>query len=390
MKNKFLLMLAAGHLATDIGQGALPAILPFLILTGGLSYTSAAGLTFAAAISSTLFQPLFGIWSDKINLRWLIPAGTLMAGVFLAFIGPLHQHYWMMFTVAVLSGIGVAAFHPEAARAANQLAGKKKGGGMSIFSVGGTAGFALGPALVTPALLFAGLSGTLVLAIPAIAIFMVIMLNSSRMRDAAILSVEREKAASPALAAAKNEWGLFWWLTVAIVFRSIIFHNINIFLPLYWVNVLGQSMASAGAVLTFLFVSGAVFTLIGGQLADRFGLLKVSRIGSLLMIPALFVLTRSTSPVIAVICLLFVACGISAITTPVLILGQKYLPGNLGFASGVTLGISVSIGGLIAPLFGRIADAHGVLTALQIISFLPIVPAIVMLTLKPPAVEKDN
>jgi len=207
-----------------------------------------------------------------------------MAGVFLSLIGPFHQHYWLMFTMAMLSGIGAAAFHPEGARAANQLAGKKKGEGMSIFSVGGTLGFALGPLIVTPALVFAGLSGSLILALPAIALFILIMLNSSRMRDAAVLSVEKEKAASKAYAAAKNQWGMFWWLTVAIIFRSIIFHNINIFLPLYWVNVLGQPMASGSAVLTFLFVTGAVFTLAGGQLADRFGLLKISRIGSILAV----------------------------------------------------------------------------------------------------------
>ena len=382
-------MLATGHLATDINQGSLPAILPFLILAGGLSYTNAAGLAFAVALSSSFFQPLFGLWSDKINLRWLIPVGTLMAGGFLALIGPLHEQYWLMFTVAMLSGIGIAAFHPEAARAANQLAGNKKGEGMSIFSVGGTLGFALGPAIVTPALLFAGLSGTLVLAAPAIAIFILITLNSSRMRKEAALLVEQEKAASPTLATAKNEWGLFCWLTVAIIFRSIIFHNVNIFLPLYWVNVMGQSMASAGAVLTFLFIAGAVFTLIGGKLADRFGILKIARIGSLLMIPALFLLTRTTSPALAIICIVFVACGISALTTPVIILGQKYLPGNLGFASGITLGLSVSIGGLVAPLIGRFADTHGLLATFQLLAFAPLLPALVMMTLKRPAIERS-
>ena len=382
-------MLGAGHMATDMGQGALPAILPFLVISGGLNYASAAGLAFAAAFTSSILQPLFGLWSDKINLRWLIPAGVLMAGFFLPFIGLLHEYYWLMFLVAILSGIGVAAFHPEAARAANQLTGKKKGSGMSIFSVGGSLGFAFGPALVTPAILFAGLSGTLFLIIPPIAVFALLMLYSSRMREAAVLSVEREKAASPALAAAKNEWGLFWWLALAIVFRSIIFQNINTFLPLYWVNVLGQSMASGGAILTFMLLLGAVCTLLGGWMADRFGLIKVTRIGAVMMIPALFLFTRTTSPVFAAICIVFIAFSSFTITTPMIILGQKYLPANIGFASGISLGISISIGGMVAPLVGRFADIYGLHAAFQFLAFLPLAPAIVALTLKQPMVDKE-
>jgi len=389
MKNKFLLMLSAGHMVTDMNQGALPVFLPFLVAAGGLSYASAAGLSFAVALASSLIQPIFGIWSDKISMRWLIPAGVLMAGVFMSFIGPLHQHYWLMFTVAILSGIGVAAFHPEGARMANQLAGKKKGGSMSIFSVGGNLGFAAGPALATPVMLYAGLSGSLVFAVPAVGMFILIALNSSRMRDSAVLTVAKEKAATPALASAKNEWGLFWWLAVAIIARSILFHNINTFLPLYWVNVLGQSMASGGLILTFMFLAGSAFTLLGGYLADRFGLNTITKIGTVLMIPSLFLFTRATNPVLAAICVIFMAYSTFTVTTPLIILGQKYLPANLGFASGVTMGLGVSIGGLVAPLVGRYADTHGLLAAFQLLAFLPLVPALVALTLKRPAVDRD-
>ena len=389
MKNKFLLLLSAGHIATDLNQGALPAILPFLVAAGGLSYANAAGLSFAVAMASSLVQPLFGIWSDKFNMRWLIPIGTLMAGLFMSLLGPLHEHYWLMFAVAVLSGIGVAAFHPEAARMANQLAGKKKGGGMSIFSVGGSLGFAMGPAIVTAVMLYAGLSGSLVLAFPALAMFTLLRLKSSPMRDAAVLSLEREKAASPALAAGKNEWGMFWWLTVAIIFRSIIFHNINTFLPLYWVNVLGQSMASGGVIPTIMFIAGAVGVLLGGQLADRVGLNAITRISAVLVIPALFIFTRVTNPVLAVICVVLMSLLKAMANTPMIILGQKFLSGNMGFASGVTLGLSVSVGGMVAPLVGRYADIHGLLAAFQLLAFLPLVPAIVTLTLKRPVVDRE-
>jgi FSR family fosmidomycin resistance protein-like MFS transporter len=40
-------------------------------------------------------------------------------------------------------------------------------------------------------------------------------------------------------------------------------------------------------------------------------------------------------------------------------MGQEYLPGRIGVASGVTIGLSIGLGGLGAPLLGLLADAQG-------------------------------
>ena len=59
----------------------------------------------------------------------------------------------------VVSGLGVAAFHPEGAKFAGLASRERQGRGMSLFSVGGNAGFALGPLLTTPLVLVFGLVG---------------------------------------------------------------------------------------------------------------------------------------------------------------------------------------------------------------------------------------
>ena len=385
MKKKFLWLLSAGHLVTDMPQGGLPAILPFLIAAGGLTYADAAGLTFAIALSSSVIQPLFGIWADKKLIGWLIPAGVLAAGGCLALLGPLHGNYWLMFVAAIFSGLGVAAYHPEAARLANKLAGKKKGGGMSIFSVGGNVGFAAGPAIATPAMLIFGLSGSLIMAIPAIAMFIMFMVFSGQMREqVSVVQKEESLTSAPVM---KNEWAMFVLLTVAVVSRSIIFHNLNTFLPLYWINVLGQSKATGGALLTMMFVTGAITTLIAGQLIDRYGVNKVLRIGWLILVPLLFFLTRITNPVFVLILVIFIAIGVFTVTTPMIVLGQKYLPGRLGLASGVTLGLGVSIGGMLSPLLGRYADANGLVAALQLLIIVPVIGSIVSLALRRPRID---
>jgi len=381
MKKKYLLILSAAHIFTDMNQGALPAILPFLVAAGGLKYAQVAGLTFAVALSSSLLQPFFGIMADKTSKSWLLPIGVLLGGSGLSLIGFFPNNYWLMFMVAIVSGLGVAAFHPEGARMANKLSGKKKGGSMSIFSVGGNLGFAIGPLLATPALLFFGLRGSVILAIPALIMFVVILRTGPAMTS---LSHQPEEGGEKAQGTLVNEWKKFLWLVMAIVSRSIIFHSINTFLPLYWVNVLQQSKAASGMALSFLFFCGVAATVTGGHLADRIGLNNVVKIGWILLIPSLFLVTMITDVVGARLILIPLAFGLHLFNTPMVLLGQKYLPANIGFASGITMGLGVSIGGMTAPLIGNYADIYGLVPALKLLCILPFIGALVAFTIKPP------
>ncbi|SFE90617.1 MFS transporter, FSR family, fosmidomycin resistance protein [Actinacidiphila alni] len=54
-------------------------------------------------------------------------------------------------------------------------------------------------------------------------------------------------------------------------------------------------------------------------------------------------------------------------------LGQDYLPSRVGTASGVTLGLAVSVGGVATPLFGALADATSLRVALLPLIALPVI-----------------
>src|SRR5712691_3064192 len=161
--------LAAGHLGTDLASGALPALLPFLTDRFSLSYTLAAGLMLASAASSSLVQPLFGIWSDRRGAIWLLPAGVAVSGVGIA-LASAASSYWLVLVFVVISGLGVAAYHPEGSKLAAYASGRRRASGMSAFAIGGNVGFALGPTIATPLVLWLGLRGGLLLAIPSLAI----------------------------------------------------------------------------------------------------------------------------------------------------------------------------------------------------------------------------
>lgn len=131
MKFRKVGLLSLGHLFTDINQGAIPALLPFFIIEYHLSYAAAASVVFAANIASSLIQPLFGILTDRMSRPWLMPVGILLAGAGIGFSG-WTDSYSLILVMVAISGIGVAAFHPEAAKMANRLSQHSQATGLSI------------------------------------------------------------------------------------------------------------------------------------------------------------------------------------------------------------------------------------------------------------------
>src|SRR3954462_11130046 len=167
--------LSAGHLATDFADGALPALLPFMVDRFGLSYTLAGGLMLGSTVSSSVVQPLFGAWSDRRGALWLLPGGVALAGIGIA-LAAAAPSYWLGLVLVVVSGLGVAAYHPEGSKFAAYANGAKRASGMSLFSIGGNVGYALGPTATTPLVLALGPTGGLPLALPGLGVAVALLL----------------------------------------------------------------------------------------------------------------------------------------------------------------------------------------------------------------------
>ncbi len=378
MKYRQVGLLSAGHLVTDINQGALPAMLPFFIAAYDLSYAAAAGIVFAANMTSSIVQPVFGHAADRFSKSWLLPVGLLMAGIGLAFTGIFQEYGWIL-TMAVISGIGIAAYHPEAARLVNYAAGNKKGTAMSLFGVGGTVGFAVGPLIATAAILQWGLKGTLVLIVP-VTITALVMASQFSIFDS-MEACEKRRHSVSENGDVKDNWGAFSRLTITIIGRSILFYGLNTFIPIYWINGLNQSKAAGAMALTIFAGSGIVGNLVGGSLADRIGQKKVMLTGFIGLTIFLPMLILTNSALIALLLLVPIGLLLYGTYSPSIVLGQAYLPNRIGFSSGITLGVAVAIGGGFAPIIGKIADIFGIWCALASITFIPIVILLVTLSL---------
>jgi FSR family fosmidomycin resistance protein-like MFS transporter len=339
-------------------------MLPFLVLYYGLSYGAAASLVLASSIVSTVIQPLFGWLGDRIDRPWFMSLGILMAGCGVALIG-FVDGYWLMFASASFCGIGVALFHPEGGKLANIVAGSAKGTGIANFSVGGNIGFALGPAIAAFALTTFGMPGLALFLVPAV-ISSAILLSQTK----AYMRFGRQEAEQRQAAGQGDEsddWPGFLKLTSVNVLRSIVATGLMVFIPLYWVAVLGQTEELGALMLSLYSLFGAVATFFGGRLADRIGFKRIILLSACISTPLLIAFVLSGSLVPATILVLLASLALSMAYSPIVALGQSYLPNRLGLASGISLGVVVSIGGMSSPVIGTVGDHFGLTASMAVI-----------------------
>jgi FSR family fosmidomycin resistance protein-like MFS transporter len=367
--------LSAGHLFTDVSQGAVPALLTFMVAKNGLSNAAAGALVLAATISSSVIQPLFGHLSDRRSMPWLMPLGPALGGLGIALSGPAPS-YGLTFAAIVLSGLGVASFHPEASRFANYVSGARRASGMSLFSVGGNVGFALGPVIVTPLLLVFGLRGTVFLVIPGVLMAAVLAHELPRLRafrsDVVAGQVQRSEL--------PQEWRPFSVLALVIALRSFVYFGLVTFMPLYYVKVLHTGKTLGATALTAMLIGGAVGTLIGGPLADRFGRRSVL-LGSMIALPPLLAGFLLSGPALALVFAAVIGAVTIATFAVTIVMGQEYLPGRIGVSAGMTIGLSIGLGGLGAPLLGLIGDAQGLRAVFEAIAVFPVLALVATLAL---------
>lgn len=360
--------LAAGHGCADLCQGAVPALLPFLIAQRGLSLTAAAALVTASTIASSIVQPLFGLWADRLSTPLLLPAGVALGSVALGLSGLCHA-YWALAVVLAIGGLGVAAFHPEGARYASYVSGAGRGRGMSYFAVGGNAGFALGPALVTPVVATLGLSATPLLAVPGLIASALLLAESRRLRSFAPPAGRTDEHARAG--AAPDAWWPFTRLAAAAVARTIAFFALQALIPVYAIRTFGASGAAGGAALTLMLVAGAIGTLVGGRCADRYGR-RIVLVGAMVPLIPLLVLLPHVGLLGLFAVLVGVGLTVDAPFSTTIVLGQEYLPRRIGLSAGITYGLAIGVGGLGATGLGALADATSIATVLALLPALAV------------------
>ena len=349
------------HCINDFGQGSLAALIPFFIANFGLNYYQSATIIFCNTIVASVAQPILGYVADRWRVPWFIPVGFSITLVSISAIA-LATSYEMILALSLIAGLGAALFHPEAALLVNRTQFNELGNAMGRFAVGGSAGFALGPLLAGGVYVFGGQFLWLFTAIALIGVLLyVYAFTGSTDADA----VGESKSSAKSTNSGTNDWASFGKLFFVIASRSILFSVLSIFIPILYITVINGEASASSLALTMYFAMGAVLTYMGGALSDKLGFLKTVRLGNLIFLPSVLVFIFVPNIWGFFGAMIPMAFGVFSQYGPITVLGQKYLAKNAGFASGITLGLGITLGGLVAPYIGHLADIYDVQTALM-------------------------
>lgn len=379
--------LVSTHTMNDFQTGAVAAMLPSLIAQQHYDYAAAAGIVLASTALSSITQPVFGWLSDRLDLRWMVPAGLAVAALCVAAAGLTSGSYWLTWVVVALSGVGVAAYHPPATVEA-RAAGGGTNRSMSIFSVGGNVGVALAPLLVGLTAGTLGLGSTPLLLVPTAAVVVVYLavrrrrVPEVRVEAAPVVSRTAATASTTASTTAPDAWGRFAWLLVVISFWSLAYLGTTSFIALYVAQRFGTD-AGVGAIALAVFpAAGAIGTLLGGFLADRFGRRVVIPLGYAVAALAAVGIVAAPAAGIAIAATALLGMALFVPFALHVTLSHAYLPRHIGTASGVTLGLSTTLGGFLAPVLGAIADRTSITVVFVVIAAALVVAFVASLFLR--------
>ncbi len=378
MFNPYLWILSIGHLIVDLSQGVLPILTPLLAQSLNLSYFEIGTVALAFTFSSAIIQPVFGVLSDRYSMPWLMPLGLFLSGFGLALTGVVNS-YRLLLLVVLLSGIGVAGYHPEGSKLAHYISKEgRAGSSMAIFSVGGNLGFGLGPMLAMFVLSFSGLGSVHGVIIPGLVAALVFMFLLPGVKKILAESSSKEKENKELPTSSGNKAASLTLLILYVTVRSWVQSGLVYFIPFYFPAFKG--IAEPGYLVSTYLIAGAAGTMLGGPFADRFGGrngLLISMIVSLIAVYPFLHLNGNWVPVLAFIA---GAALISTFSTTV-VFGQRLLPHNIGLASGLLLGFGVGMGSVGVTILGAIADYAGLPMTMNIISLLPILGIVLAFTL---------
>ncbi len=368
-----LILLTVVHFLTDLFSSLLMPILPALVNRLNLSLTQAGILTGLPAMTSSLVQPIMGILGDRMEKRYFIIIGPLICAIFMSSVG-LASSFPFLLLLIILGGFGSASFHPQSVSMAGDISGSRRGYGVSLFIVGGTAGLAASPFVVPRLVENFGLESLVWLAIPAII---------SVIAMARVIPIQNEhknitRLADVAASFQPNIWPMIN-LTVVGIIRTISGVGFATFFVLL-LKDRGFSLQQGGDLL-FIFQVGAVIGgFVGGWISDVIGRGPVIWISLLFSTPCLLTSLYDTSSLLPIWLLLGGFMNMASNSVSVA-MAQELVPKSAGTASSFPMGFCWGAAGGALIIFGSIADQIGVIPTLDILSLMPLAGVVLALFL---------
>jgi FSR family fosmidomycin resistance protein-like MFS transporter len=359
------------HLLNDIIGGLVPALYPLFKRSYSLTFAQIGLITLTYQITSSLLQPLVGLYTDRRPRPFSLMFGMTITLGGLIWLSRANSFHTIMVSATAV-GVGSAVFHPESARVARLASGGQHGLAQSIFQVGGNFGFALGPLLAAFIVVGRGQRSIAWFSLDALLAMVLLFIIGTWYRRT-VFSRKKVQAATTNVRSPLPPRKVAFSLAIllALIFSKYIYmSSIGSYYTFYLISRFHLPVQSAQIRLFVFFASTAAGILIGGPVGDRFGR-KYVIWGSIIgVLPFTLILPYANlfwTGILTVLIGLILSSAFSAI----LVYAQELIPGKVGMISGLFFGFAFGVGGLAAAMLGKLADKTSIDFVYRTCAFMP-------------------
>ena len=369
---KIIIALTLVHFVGDFYNSFITPLLPLFIDKYSLTLAQAGMIAGLSRFLAFIVQPPVGYLADRSPTRFFALGGPLLVMVFIPLTG-IAPAFWILLICVSFGSIGSSMFHPTVAGMVSRYAGRNLGFSMSIFVMGGTLSFGVGPLFISWFVKNFGLKAMPLTTVIGLVVMVYLF------KSIPLPAVEGLKKYG-LWGSIREVFGAVWkpvfLIWMVMVLRAFVAQSFQTFMPVLFSKE-GYSLISIGWLVSLFTVAGAISGMAAGHMADRIGYRPVFVVAHALTIPCMLLLLNVKGS--WVFPASFLTGFFIMATLPLgVALVQKLAPRGTSMASSLMTGLAFGVGGLMTPLTGLLSDLYSIRTVLGILVVIPLVTIILI------------
>lgn len=374
-KNLQLIAVSTGHFTNDFYMNLIPPILFAFSSSMGLTLTQQSMIAFAIILGGSLLQPIVGYLMDKIG-----KSGYLIIGIvwisFMMSISGLITNYYLLIVIVGLASIASSIYHPLGSSTAINLSRGSRGKSLSVFMTIGGFATTFAPMIGIPIVSEFGLKYLAFLMIPGFLVaYFLKFAKIDKIKYRVTSDKKNEKRKKKKIS--KNKVKYLLLLICMSVIRVVLMRLMIVF-GVQIMLMRGIGVIPAGIVLSAHLFLGSIGTLSGGYLSDKFGERRIMIIFSILMF-GIYTITIFSYGLLVMIGFILFGYTLHGAATANITMSHNILPENINLGTGMIMGLSSTIAGVLILVFGKFADIYGLIEIAKVTAGLSMISIFISL-----------
>ncbi|MBW1863501.1 MAG: MFS transporter [Deltaproteobacteria bacterium] len=354
------------HFIGDFYSSFITPLLPVFIEKFSLTLTQVGLITGISRLLAFIVQPPVGYIADHYRTRIFILGGPLLSILFIPLVG-IAPFFLVLILFISLGSIGSSMFHPTCAGMVSTYAGRHFGLSMSIFNMGGTLAFGVGPLFITYFVCSFGLRSTPFTMVIGLAVMVLLFRIVPLPEGEGLTNLGFFSTIKEILGPVWKPISVIW---LVMVLRSFAGQSFFTFVPVLFAKE-GYSLISVGSMISIFTVAGAISGLLAGHLSDRVGYKPIFFVAHSLATPSLYLLIFL--PGNWVYFSAFLTGFFILATLPLgVAMAQELAPRGKSLVSSLMMGLAFGTGGMMTPLTGKLADIFSIRPVLAFLAIIPL------------------